>query len=117
MTMGKVISLAPYLKERARLRVVADGEYRTLLVCGVRSTAIGPRQVASVLDALLEARQRGLGYVQQAVGGLVISGDTRGVWIRSATGNWQTSLNRREQNEVIEALKARHLVLCTKEAR
>ena len=108
--MGKIISIAPYLKRRHDVDVVTYGRW-TLLQCGDHETALGPRQVLSLLDALDEAPRRGVGYGTEAAGGLLVSGDKRGAWIRCSKGTWAAPLNRRELGALIGKLKQRAVEL------
>jgi hypothetical protein len=103
---GRVISIAPYLKERRAVRVESDGRW-TKFFCGRQEVALGPRQVASVLDALRDARERGVGYTAGA-GGLVFSGDPgRVVWVTPSRGGDSVALTRRQQNALFDSLMAR----------
>lgn len=103
---ARVISIAPYLKQRRSVRLVNDGRW-TKFFCGTQEVALGPRQVASVLEALRDARERGVGYSAGA-GGLLFSGDpSRVVWVKPSRGGMAVALNRREQNTLIDSLIVR----------
>lgn len=103
--MGTLHSLVPYLQHRREIDVVIDGRW-TLLRCDSQETALGPRQVLSVLDALRDAKERGTGY-QTAAGGLIISGDPEAVWIQDALGRWTAPVTGRQLGRLIAALKRR----------